>query len=141
MIMYADTSALVKLVLDELGSDLAIDLWVSSPRVASSMLAFPEGCAALAAASRSGRLDTALYRHSLRSFEETFAQLISIEVDERLALDAGERAASFGLRGADAVHLATALDLADEEVTFVTWDQALADAAASAGLAVAGAPV
>jgi predicted nucleic acid-binding protein len=139
--MYADTSALVKLVLGERGSDLAVDLWISSPRVVSSMLAYPEGCAALAAASRSGRLDPTLYRQSRDSFEKTFEQLVAIEIDERLAFSAGERAASFGLRGADAVHLATALDLADEEVIFVTWDQALADAAASAGLAVAGAPV
>jgi len=105
------------------------------------MLAYPEGCAALAAASRSGRVDPSLYRRSLQSFEKTFEELVLIEVDERLALAAGERAAHFGLRGADAVHLATALDLDDEEVTFVTWDQDLADAAASAGLAVAGAPV
>lgn len=141
MILYADTSALVKLVLTEPGSDLAIELWVSSPRVASSMLAYPEGCAALAAASRNGRLTPSHYRRSLRNFERTFEQLVSIEVDEQMALTAGERAASSGLRGADAVHLATALDLDDEEVTFVTWDQDLADAAASAGLAVAGVPV
>jgi len=141
LILYADTSALVKLVLTEQGSDLAIELWVNSPRVASSILAYPEGCAALAAASRHARLTPIHYRESLRSFERLFEQLISIEVDEQLALAAGGRAAHSGLRGADAVHLATALDLADEEVTFVTWDQALADAAAAAGLAVAGAPV
>ncbi len=141
MILYTDTSALVKLVLTEQGSDLAVELWVNSPRVASSMLAYPEGCAALAAASRSGRLTPIHYQQSLRSFQRTFEQLVSIEVDEQLALAAGERAATLGLRGADAVHLATALDLDDEEVTFVTWDQALANAAASAVLAVAGAPV
>lgn len=141
MILYADTSALVKLVLAEPGSELAIELWVNSPRVASSMLAYPEGCAALAAANRNGRLTPTHYQQSLRSFGRTFEQLVSIKVDEQLALAAGERAATFGLRSADAVHLATALDLGDEEVIFVTWDQALADAAASAGLAVAGAPV
>lgn len=141
MILYTDTSALVKLVLAEEGSDLAIELWVNSPRIASSMLAYPEGCAALAAASRNGRLTSSRYRQALTKFEALFEQLISIEVDEQLAIIAGERAATFGLRGADAVHLATALDMDDEEVTFLTWDQALADAAASAGLAVSGAPV
>lgn len=141
MILYADTSALVKLVLAEPGSDLAVELWVNSPRVASSILTYPEGCAALAAASRNGRLTPSHYQQALRIFERTFDQLVSIKVDEQLAIAAGERAASFGLRGADAVHLATALDLDDDEVTFVTWDQDLAEAAASAGLAVAGAPV
>ncbi|MGN6258200.1 MAG: type II toxin-antitoxin system VapC family toxin [Solirubrobacterales bacterium] len=141
MILYVDTSALVKLVLVEQGSDLAAELWTRSSRAVSSILAYPEGRAALAAARRSGRLGTALYAESLKKFEKTFEQLLSIEVDDRLAMSAGEGAASFGLRGADAVHLATALGLVDEEVTFVTWDQDLADAAASAGLAVAGAPV
>jgi predicted nucleic acid-binding protein len=113
LILYVDTSALVKLVLVEQDSDLAAELGLRS----------------------------VLYEQSLAKFKKTFEQLLSIDVDERLALSAGERASGFRLRGADAVHLATALDLADEEVTFVTWDQDLADAAASAGLAVAGAPV
>lgn len=141
MILYVDTSALIKLVLVEQGSELAAELWTGSPRAASSILAYPEGRAALAAARRNGRLESGLYGRALEKFEKMFEQLLAIEVDERLAGSAGERAASFGLRGADAVHLATALDLSDEEVIFVTWDQDLAGAAASAGLAVAGAPV
>jgi predicted nucleic acid-binding protein len=141
LILYFDTSALIKLVLAEQGSNLAWELWAGPRSSVSSVLAYPEGRAALAAARRGGRLDRDLYQRSVLNFEKTQEELLSIEVDERLAKSAGERAVSFGLRGADAVHLATALDLADEEVTFVTWDQDLADAAASAGLAVAGAPV
>lgn len=131
---------MVKLVLAERGSDLAWELWAGAQPSVSSILAYPEGCAALAAARRGGWLDSDLYRRSLLNFEKTYEELLSIELDDRLAISAGERAASFGLRGADAVHLATALDLSDEEVIFVTWDRDLADAAASAGLAVVGAP-
>lgn len=141
LIFYFDTSALIKVVLTESGSDLAWELWRGFQPSVSSVLAYPEGRAALAAARRAGRLNADLYRRSLLNFEKTYGELLSIEVDDRLAMSAGERAATFGLRGADAVHLATALDLSDEEVTLVTWDRDLANAAASAGLAVAGAPV
>jgi hypothetical protein len=58
-------------------------------------------------------------------------------VDERLARTAGENAARFQLRGYDAVHLATALEIGNGELAFVTWDEALRRAAESAGLAVA----
>jgi len=43
-----------------------------------------------------------------------------------------------GLRGYDAVHLATALELDDENVAFVTWDSNLRRAAENSGLGVTG---
>jgi predicted nucleic acid-binding protein len=141
LILYLDTSALIKLVLVEPGSEIAVDLWTGAPRAASSILVYPEGRAALAAARRSGRLEGSLYGRTLAKFERTCQQMLWIQVDELVATSAGEGASTFGLRGADAVHLATALELADQEVTFVTWDRDLADAATSAGLPVAGAPV
>lgn len=54
-----------------------------------------------------------------------------------LARQAGELAEEFELRGYDAVHLATALDLGDEDVVLVTWDGALSRAAEKNGLAIA----
>ena len=59
-------------------------------------------------------------------------------MDEPLARSAGEVAAEHGLRGYDAVHLATALDLGEEEVVLVTWDEELGQAAEAAGLGAAG---
>ena len=50
---------------------------------------------------------------------------------------AGRQATEFGLRGYDAVHLATALDLGEEELVFVTWDEDLRRAANAAGLGTA----
>ena len=51
-IVYFDSSALVKLVLDETGSELAAQLWNACDAALSSRLAYPEVCAALAAAGR-----------------------------------------------------------------------------------------
>ena len=60
-------------------------------------------------------------------------------VDHELAVRAGQYAEDLGLRGYDSVHLATALELGDEEVVVVTWDRDLARAAEEVGLGVAGA--
>jgi predicted nucleic acid-binding protein len=51
---------------------------------------------------------------------------------------AGEHAEDLGLRGYDAVHLATALELGDEEVVLVTWDRDLARSGERVGIGVAG---
>lgn len=103
------------------------------------LFVYPEGRAALAAARQGGRLNAGDYDPAISVFQTHFDDLITVGVDHDLAEIAGEQADALGLRGYDAVHLATALCLG--EATFVTWDRDLADAAASAGLAVAGAPV
>jgi uncharacterized protein len=123
-------------VLDEQGSDLALELWSSSARAASSLLAYPEGRAALAAARRGGRLDQRLYRESQKSFDRTYEELVAIGVDQQLTRAAGSLASEFPLRGYDAVHLATALDLAEHDVALVSWDRDLSRAATAAGLTV-----
>jgi len=128
----------VKLVVVEDGSDLAAKLWGSAYPAASSILAYPEGRAALAAARRLDRLGKKAHQEALSAFEEIFGVLVAIGVDEGLAARAGEHAEDLGLRGYDAVHLVTALELGDEEVVFVTWDRDLGRAAERVGLGVAG---
>lgn len=118
---------------------LAAELWGSAYPAASSILAYPEGRAALAAARRLGRLDEAEHRRALADFEELSSELVTVGVDHELAARAGAQAEELGLRGYDAVHLATALELGDEEIVLVTWDRDLAQAAERVGLGVAGA--
>jgi predicted nucleic acid-binding protein len=80
------------------------------------------------------------YAESIADLESRFKDLLLVGVDLELARVAGIKAELFGLRGYDAVHLASALGLGGEETTLITWDKGLAGAAASTGLAVAGAP-
>jgi len=117
---------------------LAAELWGSAYPAASSILAYPEGRAALAAARRVGRLDENAHAKALVAFEELYAELVTIGVDQELARSAAEHAERLGLRGYDAVHLATALELGDEEIVLVTWDRDLASAADRVGLGFAG---
>ncbi|MGH9055529.1 MAG: type II toxin-antitoxin system VapC family toxin, partial [Acidimicrobiales bacterium] len=56
-LVYFDSSAFVKLVVDEAGSDLAAAMWDGCDDALSSRLAYPEVRAALAAAGRSRDLD------------------------------------------------------------------------------------
>jgi predicted nucleic acid-binding protein len=117
---------------------LAAELWGKPHPAASSILAYPEGRAALAAAQRLGRLEKAAHKKALVAFEELYAELVTIGIDEELARGAGEHAEQLGLRGSDAVHLATARELGDEETVLVTWDRDLAQAAERVGLGVGG---
>jgi hypothetical protein len=117
---------------------LAAELWNSSHPAASSILAYPEGRAALATARRLDRLGADEHRKALADFEGLYADLITVGVDQELAVRAGEYAEDLGLRGYDAVHLATALELGDDEVVVVTWDRDLARATERVGLGVAG---
>ena len=120
------------------GSDLAAELWGSAYPAASSILAYPEGRAALAAARRLDRLGADEHRKALADFEDLYADLATIGVDQELAVQAGMYAEELGLRGYDSVHLATALELGDDEVVVVTWDRELAQATEEIGLGVAG---
>lgn len=117
---------------------MAARLWGSAYPAASSILAYPEGRAALAAARRLDRLGKKAHQEALAVFDDLFGELTAIGVDEGLATRAGEHAEDLGLRGYDAVHLATALELGDEEVVLVTWDRDLARAGERVGIGVAG---
>jgi len=111
-------------------------LWATRHQVASSILAYPEGRAALAAARRAGRLSVSAYGKVLEDFEATQAELVLIGIDEALARQAGDLAEEFKLRGYDAVHLASALALG-ALTTVVTWDKDLGRAAIGSGCGVA----
>jgi len=57
-VVYFDSSALVKLLVQEAGSDLAAELWDGCDAAVASRLAYPEVRATLAAAGRNHDLDS-----------------------------------------------------------------------------------
>ena len=139
-IVYFDSSAFVKLVLDEDGSELAADLWDGADAAVSTRLAYPEVRAALAAARRDRRLGPRAWREAEDSWEDFWAATRPIELTETLALSAGHLAAQHALAGADAVHLASLLALGDPRTVFAVWDQRLRTGAQAAGVRLAPAP-
>ena len=61
-------------------------------------------------------------------------------LDPALAHSAGDLAEAHGLRGDDAVHLATALSVESDSLLLATWDGDLARAAVAAGCSVSPPP-
>jgi len=137
VIAYFDTSAFMKLVIDEAGSKDVGRVWDVASRAASSILLYPEGRAALARARRDRRLSQAALSAAVSDFEALWAGIERILVSTPLATRAGELAHEHGLRGYDAVHLAAAESIAADDMVFMAADRALLAAARRLGLAVA----
>ena len=135
--MYFDSSAFVKLVVEETGSDLAVDMWDGCDAALSSRLAYPEVRAALAAAGRTRHLDGRGVATAERSWEQYWAATRPVELTAAVERQAGQLARRHALRGADAVHLASALAIGDPEMIIAVWDQRLHAGARAARLRVA----
>src|SRR4051794_26573555 len=125
MIVYFDSSAFVKLLVDEEGSDLAAALWDGCDAVAASRLAYAEVRAALAAAGRGGRLDPAGQRQAESAWQDYWSGVRMVELTDAVATRAGELAGRHALRGADAVHLASVLAIGAEHALLAAWDRRL----------------
>jgi hypothetical protein len=136
VIVYFDSSAYVKLLVEEDGSELVAELWDGCDAAVSSRLAYPEVCAALAAAGRADRLRPDHRRQAEATWESYWAAGRAVELSETITLRAGELAVEHALRGADAVHLASALALGRTEVVLATWDRRMRDGARDCGLGV-----
>lgn len=135
-IVYFDSSALVKLVVDEDGSEIAAALWDGADAVMSSSLAYPEVRAALAAAHRDARISPRSLRHAKTAWEQFWEALAMVEPSRALLMDAGNVAEQYRLRGYDAVHLASALTVGIPYIVMAAWDDRLRDAATASGLSV-----
>ena len=137
MIAYLDTSAFLKLVIDEPGSQQVIELWMTAEQVVSSILLYPEGRAALAMARCLGRLSPPTSDAARAEFEALFADLALIAATDNVLRRAGDLADTHALRGYDAVHLASVEAIGDAETVMVTADHQLRAATITLGLATA----
>ncbi|MDZ7673750.1 MAG: type II toxin-antitoxin system VapC family toxin [Acidimicrobiales bacterium] len=132
---YVDTSTLLKLVVEEAGSDAAAVIWDSADALASVGLVVVEARAALAAARRAGRLTEPQHREAKQEAATLIEELHLVEVTHELVIAAAELAEAENLRGYDAVHLAGALLVGAEVCT--SADDALCEAASGRGLHIA----
>jgi hypothetical protein len=136
-IVYFDSSAFIKLLVEEDGSELAAALWDGCDAAVSSRLAYPEVRAALAAAGRADRLTAAAQRHAEAAWEDYWASTRPVELTESVTAHAGRLAGEHALRGADAVHLASVLAVDPINTVFAVWDQRLRAGAHAIGVRLA----
>jgi prolyl-tRNA synthetase len=137
LILYLDTSSLIKLDLLEQGWPEVRALVTKATSVATSLVAYAEGRATLARAKRDRRLTAAELRTATASFEARWASYAVTDVTEALVRLAGGLAEKHFLRGLDSIHLASALTLQaelGEAITFSTADERQLAAAISEGL-------
>ncbi len=119
-VVYADTSAVVKLIQPEDGS-AALRGWLAQRRWVVGDLHRTE---LRRAARRAGDVAEAV----LARAEGLLAELDTIRLDGSV-FDRAGRLAPAGLRSLDALHLATALVLGPDLAGVVTYDERLAAAA------------
>jgi predicted nucleic acid-binding protein len=137
---FWDSSAFVKLLIDEAGSDDVEALWNDPGPTAASRLVVPEVSAALAAARRSGRLDEPSHRAAQREWSRYRHEVDFVELSATLADRAAALVPKHDLSCADAVHLATALELRERPMVIASWDRRLAAAAVAVGFVVVPGP-
>jgi predicted nucleic acid-binding protein len=136
-LIYFDSSALVKLLAEEAGSDVAAELWDGCDAALASRLAYPEVRAALAASERNHDITETELDAAERDWDEYWAAVRPVELTAAVERRAGELARAHALRGADAVHLASALAIGDADLIVAVWDRRLHAGAQAAGCRVA----
>lgn len=138
MILYVDTSALIKLYVREAHSREVMAAVTEANAVYSHLITYVETRAAFAKALRMGRVRQDAIRAQARRFEHDWDNMEVVTVNESLIRRAGELAQAHGLRGYDSVHLAAAeavgLALNDKDFRIAIFDERLAGAAAALGL-------
>lgn len=105
MIMYLDTSSLVKLYVEELHSE-DVSKWVKDAEiVATCRVAFPETLSALHRRYRAGDVEKRAFAGLVEGFIDDWKSFAAIDFEEQVA---GKLAIKHGLRGFDAIHLSSA---------------------------------
>ncbi len=135
MITYVDTSVLIKLLINEIGTAEASAIWDEPDVLVCSRLGHVEARAALTAARQQGRISEVVSGEALSGLEVLWSQLSIVEIDEDLMRFAGDTAEAHGLRGYDAMHLAAARHVGAD--VFSSADRRLCAAASESGLHVA----
>ena len=136
MILYLDTSAIVKLYVEEEGSSLVRSAVEQAGVVATSRVAYAETHAALAAACRTERITVAERAAAAAAFRVDWRAYLIVNVTQALVELAGDLALAYELRGFDAIHVASAVLLRQrtrQRMEFMTWDKRMAEAATALG--------
>ena len=127
MTVYLDTSSLVKLFIEEAGSD-DVRALVAGATVASSVVAYPEARAAFARRRRERTLTPRAFAAAKHALDGDWSTYVSVEVTADVARQAGELAERYRLRGFDSIHLACfdalARESGREAVLFSSFDEA-----------------
>lgn len=135
MTLYLDTSSLVKLYVDEPGSDEVRVLLEESDVIATSQLAYVEFRAAISRRRRERAITAGGFKAAKHDFESDWPKFAAVNMTPDLCRQAGVLAERYRLRAYDAIHLASygqaARQLGVRNVEFSGFDRVLNRAAHS----------
>jgi uncharacterized protein len=137
MILYLDTSALVKRYFLERHSNALLLRWEQAAEIVTSSVAYAETLASFYRKKREAGLEETAIQQVLDAFRLDWKSFIRIEVNDELNELIDRLAKSYLLRGFDAIHLASAVlirEILPADLLFACFDQKLAQAAREEGL-------
>ena len=137
MILYLDTSALVKKYFKEKNTAEVISAWKSSLGIATSAVAHAELLAAVYRKARETHVKKSIIANVVRLFHADWSSFIIVEVDNRLNETIRHVIDNHGLRGFDAIHLASAVTIGSavaDKFLFACYDERLRHAAQAENL-------
>ena len=137
LILFCDTSALVKLYVAAAGSDELKARLLEAPAVAVCRIAWAEAHAAFARRAREVPEDAQVLELAKAAVAADWPQLLVVDINQALVERAGDYADTFALRGYDSIQLAAAFETArvsGSPIYFACFDARLNKAAKVLGL-------
>lgn len=137
MIVYWDTSALIKQYIQEIGTADVAALVQQATASATAQICYVEIAATLAKLVRMSSMTDKVRQMIWTNFGSDWPTLIHIQTNHTLLVQGATFASMYHLRGYDAIHLASAYlwqNMLGETVTFATYDQQLWNAAQAVGM-------
>lgn len=137
MILFCDTSALMKVYAQEQHSDWTRQAVTSACPCMVCQITWVEMCAAIALKGRTGQLTHSEGIAAMNRLTVEWAGYSQLAIDSILIASAGDLAQSFGLRAYDSVQLASALRVHNQvgaAMTFCCFDKQLNAAAGALGI-------
>jgi predicted nucleic acid-binding protein len=120
MILYLDTSALLKKYFKEPGSIEVISRWKEAKGIVTSSVAYAETMASFYRKKREVNIRGKVFGKILNSFQRDWTSFIRVEVTDDLNESIDEIVGRYSLRGFDSIHLASAL-IVQEKVRRVSF--------------------
>jgi len=138
VILFCDTSALIKLYIIEVGSDELKARILEAEAVAVCRIAWAEAHAALSRRAREVPEDALVIEQAKAALATDWPHFVVLDIDQSLVERAGEYADTFALRGYDSIQLAAASEasrISQSPLFFACFDIRLNKAAKMLGMA------
>jgi predicted nucleic acid-binding protein len=139
LIIYLDTSALLKQYIQESGSEEVIKLLRAADSHGTNLLTYVEMASVITRAIRMKLIHTDEAQATWKDFLVDWELLVRLDVSGQITKRAAALAWEHGLRGYDAMHFASALtwqEAIGTPVTLATYDRELSLAAKKAGMEI-----